>query len=145
MQLKQVVLGIGERGDAAVRAHVTAPKVPSPKPRNPLRQRSHVDGVEYDHAAARTLGRLGWRAHSKGDLPGLELAPVVAVPKCQRKLQRSFVERLHGIQVTGDGVDASDCMEGHFISCSVLLNIFYIVVSCARCAVMSIWISVTGP
>jgi hypothetical protein len=53
MQLKQIVLGIGERGDAAVRAHVAARKMPPAEPLDSQRDHSNIDRVEYDHAAAR--------------------------------------------------------------------------------------------
>src|ERR1700752_2076373 len=108
MQLKQVVLGIGERRDAAVRAHVTARKMSSPKSLDPLRKGRHIDHVEYDHAATGALGRLRRCAQRKGDLSRLELRPVVTIPKSQRKLQRSLVEGLHEIHVIDDGAEASD-------------------------------------
>jgi hypothetical protein len=60
MQLKQVIFGVSERGNAAVRAHVATRKVSSTKPLDPLPEHSRIDRVEYDHAAARVLGRLGW-------------------------------------------------------------------------------------
>ena len=60
VQLKQIVLGVCERRDAAVRAHVAARKVPSPKPFDPQGERIHVGRVEHDHAAARASGCLGW-------------------------------------------------------------------------------------
>ena len=60
MQLKQIVLGVRKRRDAAVRAHVAARKVPPPQPLDPLCEDSHIDRIEYDHAAARAFGGLGW-------------------------------------------------------------------------------------
>jgi len=60
MQLKQIVLGVSERCDAAVRTHVAAREVSPSKQLDPLRDCSHIDRVEYDHAAARAFGRLGW-------------------------------------------------------------------------------------
>ena len=85
MQLKQIVLGVREGCDAAVRTHVAARKVASPQPLDPLRECSHIDRVEYDHAAARACRRLGSRAQRKRDLPRFELTPVVTIPACQRR------------------------------------------------------------
>src|SRR5260221_13801263 len=116
MQLKQIVLGVGERCGAAVRAHIAARKVPSTELLDSPRDHGYIDRVEDDHAAARTFGRLGWRAQRKRDRPGFELTPVVTIPKCQRKLQRLFVKGAHEIHVAGDRVDAPDGTEGHFSS-----------------------------
>src|SRR6202007_3240515 len=43
MQLKQIVLGVSERRDNAVRTHVATRKVSPSKPLDPLRERSQID------------------------------------------------------------------------------------------------------